>query len=375
MAFKRYYPSRDTSIADFDYVSGISVRDISNSNVGAAEILNIYRTSFGGTQDAQSQVMIDFDHVTVYSGSQVFLKLFNAQHSETLPSGYYMSLRSIDSPWNEGVGHDMDAYTDQGFANWMFPTSTSSWLTSSAAITSSIFETGHEDLEINVTDLTQSSFGYQIFIDQAFSDSDLYIKKFHSRQTHFPTKKPYLEVRWNDCFSGTFSTSSFFVMSSGPWSGTFMDVNMSSSALSGAIVSTTNSLVDPTGSLLFSLSQLKPIFDSSEVVNFSLNARPKDWEPAVFLSASSAMTGTVLTNAYYRVVDAVTDEVVVPFGDDPDLPYTKLSYDESGNYFRFDMSNMPTGTLLRFEFRYDVMTGSFSASTFVPGEEFTFRVR
>ncbi|MBC8389706.1 MAG: hypothetical protein H8E13_16910 [Actinobacteria bacterium] len=49
-----------------------------------------------------------------------------------------------------------------------------------------------------------------------------------------------------------------------------------------------------------------------------------------FVEASSAITVKYLpTSSYYSVIDAHTDEVVIPFSDD----YTKLSCDSTSNYF------------------------------------------
>ena len=243
-------------------------------------------------------------------------------------------------------------------------------------LTSSMyFYTGHEDLDVNVFRMVEDwidhggNYGFFIQIDPALTATDYYIKKFHSRQSHFPTKRPFLEVRWNDATGSLSTTSMFMATGSGPWSGTFVQPWRTSS-FGGIMVDVTNSLVDPTGVLNFSLYDLKPVYDSSEVTRLHLYAQPRAWNPAETLFASSGLSGTVLTKAYYRVVDAVTDEVLVPFGSGSPA-YTKMSYDDSGNFFDFYMPSMPTGTLLRFDFEYDIS----GTRTFVPGDEFKFRVR
>lgn len=424
MAFKRYYPSRDTSVANYDPAAGS--KDVSFANVGASEILNLYQTTEGGSARVRSysvgeyltssifpegayypvsgsylsgvaafsgalhwsgsvyqlapgagvaKVLIDFvDPIVIPSSGSpaVFMKLFDAQHDQTLPVGYTVIVRPVEQDWTEGAGHDLDFYTDLGVANFLSATLSSAWVspTGTASATFSRFVTGHEDLEIDLTGILISSAGFEIYIDPSLSGSDLYIKKFHSRQSHFPTKRPFIEVRWNDFVSGPLSTTPvLLVTASGPWSGSYVE-KWNTSSFGCVTASVTNSLVDPTGALNFSLYDLKPVYDSSEVTRLHLYAQPKAWNPAETLSASSGLSGTVLTNAYYRVVDAVTDEVLVPFGSGSPA-YTKMSYDDRGNYFDFYMPNMPTGTLLRFDFEYDIS----GTRTFVAGDEFKFRVR
>jgi hypothetical protein len=374
MAFKRYYPSRDTSIANYD-PPAVGTKDISYSNVGASEILNLYYTV---ENSASAKIVIDFDPIAIpASGSPaVFMKLFDAQHDQTLPVGYTVIIRPLEQDWTEGVGQDLDLYTDLGVANFLSATLTSSWgsPTGTSSASFSGFVTGHEDLEVDLSGILIPSAGFEIYIDPAFTGSDLYIKKFHSRQSHFPTKRPFIEVRWEDFVTGTMATTAMWMATTGVWSGTLAPIfNTASlfntSSLFGYVVNVTNSLVDPTGALNVSLYDLKPVYDSSEVVRLHLYAQPRAWNPAETLSASSDHTGSVLTNAYYRVVNAVTDEVLVPFGSGSPA-YTKLSYNNESNYFDFYMSSMPTGTLLRFDFEYHI-SGS---KTFVAGNDFTFRV-
>lgn len=333
------------------------------------------------------------------AGPDFQLKMFDAQHDQTIPTEFNAVIYQSAQDWQEGAGHDLDLYTDQGFASWNSASVSASWSMEggttgsdhemrfgipfpapffSVLTSSAYFYTGHEDLDVNVFSMVEDwishahlgvqNFGFFIQIDPALTATDYYIKKFHSRQSHFPTKRPFLEVRWPDA-TGTLSTSQMWMATSGAWSGSFLDARLSG-IMSGIIVTKTNSLVDPTGTVLFSVPSLKPIYDSTEVVRVGVYARPKDWDLATTLSASSEATGTVLTNAYYRVVDAVTDEVLVPFCSGA-VPYTKMSYNDEGNYFDLYMTSMPTGTVLRFDFEYDI-SGS---KTFVSGDEFKFRVR
>lgn len=403
MAIFRLYPSQDTDIANYDASGNFLPIGISSSNVGASEILNLYQTSFAGDLapgQAQAHVLTQFDLTQLPSailtgGAGFFLNLFNAQHSQTLPAEYDVIIAEISGGWQEGQGLDQDRYTDSGSANWVSASLTATWVSQGGDInptssvflsmslpipyytgttTSFFFQTGHEDLQADVSTLVMDWLGYGvpnngflIFIDPLLSGSDLYIKKFHSRQTHFPEKAPFLEARWAD-WTGSLSTSSLFLVTqAGPWSGSYLDPRLSAT-MTGTLVNVTNSLVDPTGTVDLFMYDLKPVYEASETPVFQVQAQAKDWNPATVASATLQTTGTVLSACYYRVVDRLSGMELVPFGTGA-LQHTRLSFNDQGNYFQFDMSNVPSGKLCRFDFGYTV-SGSW---TVVPGP--TFRVR
>jgi hypothetical protein len=369
MSFTRVYANKDTSIANADPSAGS--KDISETNVGASEILNLYKTS---EQDATSSILIAFPQLTPQSGTDVYLKLFAAQHELTLPYGYSVVVRPIEQSWAEGSGHDLDYYTDDGVANWLSATVSTAWVTATGSSSASFFfECGHENLEVEVTDFVTSTFGFKL--DIADTGTDLYIKKFHSRHTHFPTRRPYLEYRIADA-TGTLSSETFYRVVSGSYSGT---VWSSSSAWSdflssGTMISMTSYIsdVDPTSSLVVSIPALKPVYDTSEVVRLGLQVQRKDWNTATAPTGSSVTPNVVLTKVYYRVVDVLTDDIVVPFSTSS-IEYTRMSYDDSGSFFYMSMSNFQPDCVLQFDFLYEAPTGSGNW-TLIPGTNNRFRV-
>jgi hypothetical protein len=366
MSFKRYYPTKDTFIANFDPPS-VGSKDISNSNMGASEILNLYKTV---DKSATASILLDFNPIGLPNvvPHQMVLKLFDAQHSETIPTDCNVVVSFIEQAWTEGAGHDLDYYTDTGYANWNSATLSTTWLPTTGTSSASFYlSTGHEDLEIDITTLATESFGFKLSI--AETGSDYYIKKFHSRHTHFPTKKPFIEVRAED-FVGALTTSSFLMGTTGTFSGTVIPpwANALSASMSAVLVHVTNSIVDPPGELVAHLD-VSPVYFSEEVVDLHLTVRSKDYNPATVATASADAPGTVLMDAYYRVVNERTGEVVVPYGTGT-VKYTKLSWDDYGNYFRIYMNSLPTGTLMRFDFIYNI-NGTTSS---LPGNDFTFRI-
>lgn len=385
MSFYRLYPVKDTFIANGD-PPAVGTQDISYANMGASEIMNLYSVinpASTSTYDAtgtliasptasifaQMLVAFDLSGATSPPNAQYLLKMFDAQHSDTLPAGYTVFVRPVEQDWSEGNGQDLDYYTDTGVANWHSATLTTAWAAHTGIQGNSmLFETGHEDLEVDVSNfVSATSYGFSIYIDPAITGTDLYIKKFHSRQTHFVTKKPYLEIRWED-WSGTLTTSSVYVSTVGAYSGTIVPA-WAATAHSATLVSTTNSLVNPTGVLVMKMPFLKPVYSTVETARVEVISALKDYNPSTVAVALSAGSGTVLMDAYYQIVNDLTEEVLVPFATGT-LKYTKLSWDDAGNFFDIHMGSLPTGTLMRFDITYQV-SGTW---TVVRGDQFKFRV-
>lgn len=371
MGFIRYYPTKDTSISNADPAAG-SI-DTSDSNIGASEILNLYRTS---DHAATSSILIGFDPMP--TGSVAYLKMFDAQHSSTLPSGYVIKIQPLEQDWSEGTGLDADYYSDIGTANWLSATNSSSWGPTTGTL-SATFDVvnGHEDLEVDITALTSSmTHGLSVKIDPAWP-GDYYIKEFHSRHTHFPTKRPYIEHRFAD-WTGSFSMQNIYTATTGPYSGsvfstaTFTAAMLNTLVTSGTLTASAMPAVtvDPTGALVSQISDLRAVYDADEVVTLHLNTRLKDWNPATVATASVAAPSVILTSMYYRITDVVTGEVVVPFGIIP-IAYTKLSYNDNGNYFKLHMGSLPEGQLLQIDFIYQTPVGDWIV---LPGTANRFRV-
>lgn len=343
----RIYATRDTFVANKD-----GTVDASLANAGASEILNLYRTVDGHTT---STILIDFDRTqfpsTGTASSSLTLHMFDAQHASSLPTYYSVAIAPLEQNWSEGSGQDIDFYTDAGAANWLSSSTGQLWVTPGAFPTGTLsatvaFALGHEDLLADVSSIV-APYGYHVSIKTA--DTDLYIKKFHSRNTHFQTKRPFLELRWTD-WTGSLTSRQHFVATSGAWSGSYIDARLSG-VMSGVFVSTYDVDVDPTGVLNFSMYNLKTTYQSSEVPVLRLITRKKDWNPATVLTASSYASSSVIQRMYYRVCDDLSGEELVPFGTGA-LDHTRMSYDDEGNYFRFYMGCLPTGSVYRFDILY-----------------------
>lgn len=331
-------------------------RNVTGSNGGASEILQIFKLAQGAMSGNKANTLIAFptsSAFTAFSSSYAtgsiswHLVMTNVETQNPNVGSFDVEIFPVERDWDEGKGHDLDFWTDRGYANWVYAKNGVTWTNqggrpSAPSFSATYhFEDGHENVDVDVTSMIGSvPYGFWVGVSstQVADNNDYYLKAFRSRQTHFPEYQPYLEARWND--------------STGSYSSSFIDV------------------VDATGVLVGSIYNLRTVYERSETPVLRTYFRPKDWNLAVVTTASTDVSGTVLTNAYYRVVNDVSDETVIPFGTGS-TPYTKMSFDDAGNYFRFYMQNLVPGLVYRFDIGYYDINDEWHVFF---GEDLKFRV-
>jgi len=256
MAIKRYVSTADTTITNA-YAANLQTRG-TGSNMGAsdvAEVFSIYgqASSSAGPSSELSRALYKFpvetsiaaDRATgdiPVSGSvEFYLRIFNAKHSQTLPTGFTITATAVSRSWDEGVGLDMEEYTDLTYddvgANWINSEGSTSWSgnggdfhTASWDLSSSFdtyFDKGNEDLEINISPLVEqwldsagnvlgskSNYGLGLYLSSSHEADQLsyYTKKFFTRGTEFFFKRPVIEARWDS--SKKDNRANFFLSSS-----------------------------------------------------------------------------------------------------------------------------------------------------------------
>ena len=133
---------------------------------------------------------------------------------------------------------------------------------------------------------------------------------------------------------------------------------------------------NPHTSYVTTINNLKASYSnkSKEKARFRLYIREKDWNPNIYTVASAEAPDTkIVENAYYKVTRAVDKLEVVGFGtgsSNKTGPYTRLSYDISGNYFDFSMDLLEPGYKYNINFLYKMPNNSFVEQE----ETFSFRV-
>ena len=231
MAIFRITASADNTITNAFEVN-LTTRG-TGSNMGASDILEIFsifgQQSSSSYEYARTLIQFPLDEITSQraastmpaSGSVEFhLKLYNAIHTEQVPTKFDLFISPISQSWQEGTGLDMVEYTDLTYdrdgSNWINRASGSTWTTQGGdylfdeALTAS-FETGLEDLSIDVSDIVENwikgaaggkynNYGFGIKLSTANENTpkSFFTKKFFARNTEFYFKRPTLEARWDD---------------------------------------------------------------------------------------------------------------------------------------------------------------------------------
>ena len=230
MAIKRYYASKDNTITNA-YKGNLMDRGVSG-NMGQSDILEVFHIY--GQQNSASiencRILIEFDidqlsndrgdgNIPASGSVDFFLKLYNAEHSQTTPKNFDLIVSALSQSWEEGNGLDMEEYSNEDASNWISASEGTAWLTEggdywhsvSSSFTAS-FDTGFEDMDLNITPLVEqwinsdgntlgflSNYGVGVRLpaSEEAENTSYYTKRFFARGSQFFFKRPVLEARWD----------------------------------------------------------------------------------------------------------------------------------------------------------------------------------
>ena len=107
------------------------------------------------------------------------------------------------------------------------------------------------------------------------------------------------------------------------------------------------------------VTNMKPSYLRTEKPKFRVYTRAKDWSPTIYTVASKEIENLIIDKIYYKIVRLVDDAVVVDYGNGTSASslnkeHTLLSYDASGSYFDFDMSNLESGYMYGIKFMLSI---------------------
>jgi len=472
MAIKRYIADADNTITNA-YKSNLTSTG-SLSNMGQSDVLEVFSifAQANSSSVELSRVLTKFPVTDIISdrnsgdlpksGSVSFyLKLSNAEHTQTTPTKFNLTVQPVSRSWTEGYGLDMEEYKDLGASNWVSSSTGTSWSSLGGDYLPSptynaYFEEGDENLELDITSLVEEwvsgtiqnyGIGIQLTSSEESASRSYYTKKFFARGSEFYYKRPHIEARWDSSVlddrnnfirsssllpaadnlntiylynkvRGKFvdipavGTGSIYVSiysgSTGP-AGSRVPLQGGVYVVTGGHVSTgiysasvavsssyknifdvwhdgassvteffTGSVINPItynassddegGEYIIKLTNLKKKYSKDEKVQFRMYARPKDWQPNIYTVAQNEIENTAIDKMYYRLLRSSDNFEVIPYGTGSSA-HTKLSYDNKGNYFNFDMS------LLQKDYEYTLKFmieeyGEFTEQK----EEFKFRV-
>ena len=134
MGLTQYTASADTTIVN-TYEPNWATR-ATGANMGEADVVEVFSIYGRVTTSSQelsralikfpiTEIITDRAAGTVPASGNVsfYLKMFNAEHSKTVPRDYTLSVLAVSQSWQEGVGLDLERYKDitkdNTGANWM----------------------------------------------------------------------------------------------------------------------------------------------------------------------------------------------------------------------------------------------------------------
>ena len=241
MAIKRYIAIADNTITN-QYDEALSQRKTS-ANAGLADSLEIFKLygQVTSTTSEQARVLIKFPinetslnseirtikqdrdaGIIPASGSVTFImKLTNVRHADTVPRNFKIVAHPLKRAWDEGLGIDLDAYSDTGQSSWLSASSTTAWATAGASNTSTDvnttapylmeqeFDTGLEDFEVDISKYVEDilsealnsgvNHGHILQLSSSYlaDTNSYYTKKFSARSSEYFFNRPIIEARWD----------------------------------------------------------------------------------------------------------------------------------------------------------------------------------
>ena len=147
------------------------------------------------------------------SSLKINLVLKDVQGTQVAPSNFTLKLFKVQEAWDEGVGDNVVTFGDAHAVSWASRSIGNDWTTAgghydSTAIASQTFDTGLEDLRMDVTAWvkacwsgTHTNNGWMLKFDSEETDTASYfVKRFASRHTRNPFLRPRLECFWDDYY-------------------------------------------------------------------------------------------------------------------------------------------------------------------------------
>lgn len=441
MPFFNFYPTKDTFITNKS-IDGTDAVRATGSNLGAVPNLSIFaqKAVINSSSIELARSLLDFNiselsgkiysEKTIPSSSvSYFLKMFNLEHDQTVPTSYDLFVYPLSRSFDEGSGIDEDDFQDLGYANWNFATSITQWTNTGSDFITSLsasqhFDQGTEDLEVDITSimnawltggLSQNGLLVKMGDTEETNDVNYFIKKFHSSETKFVDRLPYIQARWSDVlkdnrgnfgynvpntlvmynfirgelttvsepvtvrvqdslisasasYTQTFPayqiapgivTASIFIDNSASFSSSFYDIWFSGSRVyltsSFTPLSLTASQVDPYSEFVVSISNLKRIYSVDEEARLKAVVRKRDYKTHMGIVATSSLDvpKEYVEKMYYSIENEETGEVIIPFGTGS-INFTQLSYNNDGNYFDIFFKSFVPGLIYRIKFLIDI---------------------
>ena len=334
-----------------------------DQNAGRDEILEVGKLYYGSTKDiARTLIKFDVANMGIPSGSIVYLNLKSSQAQE-IPLEYTIHANAVSQSWSMGTGTKFDNITSDG-VSWKYrngvdtwqdnvtagtavftPGTTGSanaeggtWYTASQASQSYNYEDA--DIRINVTGIVNrwlsgsipnNGFIIHHGLENEENTLDYGVLKFFSKETT-TIYEPKLEIVWNDV-----------------------------SFVTGSLLPVTGSAQDDYKVII---TNLKTEYSKDSKIKIRIKGR--DMFPLKSFSTTFEYDQSkyLPTTSYYQLEDYITDDIIYPFGE-----YTKISCDNTSNYFILDLNTLPLYRTYRLKLK--IIDGEIST---IIDDKLTFQI-
>lgn len=334
MSIKKFIANKDNTITNA-YEVNLSQRG-TLANMGASDILEIF-SIYGQASESsveKARILIEFpvskiiearSAGTIPAAGSVnfYLRMFNAEHTGTTPVNFTVKVNPISTTWNEGIGLDMETYTDKDASNWISSSFGTAWDSEGGAYNTAgtyeknfTFESGTEDLLVDVTNVVEAwiastidNYGFLIRLDSSLEDGSqersYYTKKFFSRGSEYLMQRPAIEARWDSSSSDSSLLPSPYVQSD---------------------------------EYVANITNLKTSYRKYESTTLKVHTRKRDWQPNVYNVAVATSSVDLISEMYYKVTRVADNFEVIGYSTSSAPYYSKLSYGSTGSSFDLDMS-------------------------------------
>lgn len=329
----KYYPSKDATIYERYPTKNTgldAMLEISKEIIESASISYKYN----------SRILLDFDYASISRSivemgynPNLFdfrLKLYLAT-AEEIPTDYSIYCYPISQSWNMGTGKASNSPITTEGVSWTYRTSlsvtSSAWATASfnTNVTAS-WQTTPGGGTWFTSSAASQSFAYSV-ADLNLDVNDI-IRKVQSGSIAFNGFLLKKEDK-DEASALTFKSLRFFSVDTNTVFLPTLEARYDESAYTGSLpfIDTNNEYNIVSTNLQTQYNEL-----SAPIIRFA--SRPR-YPSYVYSTSSLYLTRQILSGSQYAIYSAQSDNVIIEFSN-----YTKLSHDESGNYFKLHMDSL-----------------------------------
>tara|TARA_R110000868_G_scaffold41400_2_gene141576 strand:- start:1730 stop:2869 length:1140 start_codon:yes stop_codon:yes gene_type:complete len=347
--FRIFYAEKDAALYE----------SVPTLNTGIDEILEVgKRINTSGDAYVRSRSLLKFDmseiqstltkYSTTLDACKFVLQLYTS-HAKTLSSEYTVEAKIAYDSWTNGTGFENSSPSVTDGVSWQYPSSGSSWSTS-GDITTSLKITG----SLGGSWLYQSGSGSY---DLTHYDQSFYTQPGLEEQESFSYRPTDINMDVTDAVKLWINGSAGTTISNNGFLLKFSDADETSGGTTGYVrffSRETHTIYVPKLTMYWDQSAYSSTLDAldleSNIIYPKINKSYKDTEIArIRLYGRDKYPQKSATNlfplqavkrlpetTYYSVIDAATDETIIPFDD----IYTKVSCDATSNFIYLDMNGL-----------------------------------